>query len=153
MRAAFMICAALAAPFIAGCSTTGGLGSADYSSRSARGAGSVEACRVIQMRDVRISPEQGISKGAGYGAILGGLAGGVLDKNHYGGAALGGTLGGIVGQEVATATVPGEELIVLTDQGQRVIVSQSVDPAHQLEVGSPCWLVRDNEAVRVINRN
>ena len=125
-------------------------------------AQNVESCVVVSSRRVQLTkpygqPKQG--QGAVAGAVAGGLTGNYLEKSKGvdDGSEWGAVIGAIVGSAVGTRLdsqanyAYGLELIVKTDRGESVVVTQGMaETDRPLNAGQSCLITRGGGISRVI---
>jgi outer membrane lipoprotein SlyB len=138
----------------------GDLSGSGYSTQGVRSAGSAVKGEVIDVRKINIDPSQTASVvGKTAGAVIGGAIGaGVVGNNNYAKVAagtLGGLFGGVLGDTIAdkTANQTGVEVIVATERGDAVVISQSASDGASFAIGDAVWVVRSGNAVRAVRRS
>lgn len=136
------------------------LSGSGYSTKGVRAQGAAIKGQVIDIRQINIDASPMASNsGKAVGAIIGAAAGaGLAGKNNYAkvaAGALGGVLGGVLGSSVAdnTANQAGIEVIVATEKGEAVVISQSVSDGANFNIGDNVWVVKSGGAIRAVRRN
>jgi outer membrane lipoprotein SlyB len=159
MKKIKLLIAVLTALSAAGCATSG-LSGSDYSTQGVRQAGSAIKGTVIDVRKINITASNTASNvGKGAGAVIGGAAGaGIAGKNNYAkvvAGTLGAVLGGVAGDKITdhVANQAGVEVIVATEKGGTVVLSQSTSDGANFNIGDNVWVVTSGGAVRAVRRN
>ncbi|CAG2159753.1 outer membrane lipoprotein [Cupriavidus numazuensis] len=118
--------------------------------------GSAEQVTVVRVRNVTIAGDSILSASSGVPAILSTLVGAVLGARvigngdgRYIAGALSGTAAGVIGQVAATqlSKSDGFEVIVRTDSGRQVVVTQGAD--QKFVSGERLYLVSSGSGYRL----
>lgn len=136
------------------------LSSSGYATNGVRQQGTAIKGEVIDVHQINIDPSPTATVvGKSAGAIIGGALGaGLSGKNTYTKIAVGtlsGLLGGVIGDLTTdkVASQKGVEVIVATEKGEVVVITQSISDGNSLSLGDQVWVVRSGNAVRAIRRN
>ena len=137
----------------------GDLSGSGYSQQGVRQQGTATKGEIIDVRKVNIDPSNTASNvGKTAGAVIGGAAGaGMAGDNTFAKIAagtLGGLLGGVVGDTVTekTANQGGVEVIVVTDKGEALVITQSASDGANFAIGDNVWVVKSGNSIRVTKR-
>lgn len=135
------------------------LSGSGYSQQGIRQSGTAVKGEVIDVRSINIDPSQTASTvGKTAGAIIGAATGaGVAGHNTYAQIAagtLGGLFGGVVGDKAVDllSNQRGTEVIVATDKGEAIVITQSASDGAVFTIGEAVWVVKSGNAVRAVRR-
>jgi outer membrane lipoprotein SlyB len=143
---------ALLAALLSGCFATP-KGGGTYEPREHLGVGRAQPGLVIQVRLVRLAPDDRlVAAGGAIGGALGGVAGAkVAGNSGRAGAFVGSVLGGIAGAGLAAQqTADAHEIIVRMDSGATISVVQR--DGVPVAAGQPVWVIGTGANTRVVPR-